>query len=256
MKRGMTRIGIFGVTGRMGRAIGEAASAQGATVAGGLDREGRAHGGPATAAALAEASDVLVDFTAPDALAGHLDLALAAGKPILIGTTGLTPPHHQRIREAARRIAVLQTANTSIGINVLRYLVREAARRLGPDWDAEIVEMHHRHKLDTPSGTALLLGAAVNQGRGAASDDALNRFDRMQDGPHEREEGGVYYASLRGGSVAGDHEVIFAGEGERIELGHRAETRAVFATGAVRAALWLTGKPAGLYTMQDVLGLD
>ncbi|GAA4810594.1 4-hydroxy-tetrahydrodipicolinate reductase [Sphingosinicella ginsenosidimutans] len=252
----MTRIGIFGVTGRMGRAIGEAASAQGATVAGGLDREGRAHGGPATAAALAEASDVLVDFTAPDALAGHLDLALAAGKPILIGTTGLTPAHHQRIREAARRIAVLQTANTSIGINVLRYLVREAARRLGPDWDAEIVEMHHRHKLDTPSGTALLLGAAVNQGRGATSDDALNRFDRMQDGPHEREEGGVYYASLRGGSVAGDHEVIFAGEGERIELGHRAETRAVFATGAVRAALWLAGRPAGVYTMQDMLGLD
>ena len=253
---GMTRIGIWGVTGRMGRAIGNAAASQGAVIAGGIDREGRVHGDHATAQALAEASDVLVDFTAPDALAGHLDLALAAGKPILIGTTGLTPAHHQRIREAARRIAVLQTANTSIGINVLRYLVREAAGRLGPDWDAEIVEMHHRHKLDTPSGTALLLGAAVNQGRGAASNVALNRFDRMQEGPHEREQGGVYYASLRGGTVAGEHDVIFAGDGERITLGHKAENRGVFATGAVRAALWLAGKPAGLYTMQDVLGLD
>jgi 4-hydroxy-tetrahydrodipicolinate reductase len=115
--------------------------------------------------------------------------------------------------------------------------------------------MHHRHKRDTPSGTALLLGASVNRGRGAASNIEMNRFDRMQEGPHEREEGGVYYASLRGGSVAGEHQVIFAGEGERIELGHKAENRGVFATGAVKAAIWLKDRPAGLYTMQDVLGL-
>lgn len=240
----------------MGRAIGNAAATLGATIAGGIDREGRVHGDHATPEALAAASDVLVDFTAPDALAAHLDIALAAGRPILIGTTGLGAADHERIADAARRIAVLQTANTSIGINLLRHLVREAARRLGPEWDAEIVEMHHRHKLDTPSGTALLLGAAVNQGRGAASSTALNRFDRMREGPHEREEGGVYYASLRGGSVAGEHDVIFAGDGERITLGHKAENRGVFATGAVRAALWLADKPAGLYTMQDVLGLD
>jgi 4-hydroxy-tetrahydrodipicolinate reductase len=251
----MTRIGILGVTGRMGRAIGNAAAGQGATIAGGIDREGRVHGDHATPQALAGASDVLVDFTVPDALGAHLDIALAAGKPILIGTTGLTPAHRERIENAAQQIAVLQCANTSVGINLLRWLVEQAARRLGPEWDAEILEMHHRHKRDTPSGTALLLGASVNRGRGAASNIALNRFDRMQEGPHEREEGGVYYASLRGGSVAGEHQVIFAGDGERIELGHKAENRGVFATGAVRAAIWLKDRPAGLYTMQDVLGL-
>jgi 4-hydroxy-tetrahydrodipicolinate reductase len=251
----MTRIGILGVTGRMGRAIGNAAAGQGATIAGGIDREGRVRGDHATPQALAGASDVLVDFTAPDALDAHLDLALAAAKPILIGTTGLTPAHRECIENAAQQIAVLQTANTSVGINLLRWLVEQAARRLGPEWDAEILEMHHRHKRDTPSGTALLLGASVNRGRGAASNIEMNRFDRMQEGPHEREEGGVYYASLRGGSVAGEHQVIFAGEGERIELGHKAESRGVFATGAVRAAIWLKDRPAGLYTMQDVLGL-
>ena len=169
-------------------------------------------------------------------------------------------PHRRTIiaaiDAAAAKIAVLQTANTSLGVNLLRALVEEAARRLGPDWDIEILDMHHRHKLDAPSGTALLLGASANAGRGAASDiDELNRFDRMREGPHEREEGGIYYASLRGGSVAGDHLVVFAGDGERIELGHRAESRAIFAKGAVKAALWLAGKPAGRYTMADVLGL-
>lgn len=251
----MTRIGILGVTGRMGRAIGNAAAGQGATIAGGIDRKGAVHGDHQTPAALAVASDVLVDFTAPEAIEAHLDLALAAERPILIGTTGLGEADHARIDAAAARIPVLETANTSLGINILRFLVEEAARRLGPDWDAEIVEMHHRHKLDAPSGTALMLGAAVNRGRGAASDVELNRFDRMEAGPRERAHGAVYYASLRGGSVAGDHLVIFAGDGERIELGHRAESRAVFAIGAVRAACWLVGKPAGRYSMRDVLGL-
>ena len=252
---GMTAIGILGVRGRMGRAIGNAAAEAGATIAGGMDREGLVHGDHATPEALAAASDVLVDFTAPNALQPNLDVAVAAGTPILVGTTGLTPDHHRAIDAAAARVAVLQAANTSLGIAVLRGLVEDAARRLGPDWDIEILEMHHRHKLDTPSGTALLLGASANVGRGAASKTEKNRFDRMQDGPHEREEGGIYYASLRGGSVAGDHLVIFAGEGQRLELGHRAESRIIFARGAVRAALWLAGKPAGRYTMQDVLGL-
>jgi len=242
----MTRIGILGAAGRMGRAI--ARLLEPGELAGGADLG-------ADPAALAAQSDVLVDFSAPGALQAHLDAAVAAGTPIVIGTTGLEPGHHRAIDEAAQKIAVLQTANTSLGVNVLRHLVEQAARRLGPDWDIEIVEMHHRHKRDTPSGTALLLGASANAGRGAASSIEKNRFDRMQEGPHEREEGGIYYASLRGGSVAGDHQVVFAGDGERLELGHRAESRAIFAKGAVRAARWLAGKPAGRYTMADVLGL-
>jgi 4-hydroxy-tetrahydrodipicolinate reductase len=205
-------------------------------------------------ASLAAASDVLIDFSTPDALGANLAAARAAGKPIVIGTTGLKPEHHALIDEAGADIAVLQTANTSLGVNVLRGLVEQAARMLGSDWDIEIVEMHHRHKLDTPSGTALLLGASANIGRGAADTTELNRFDRMQEGPHPREEGGIYYASLRGGSVAGDHQVVFATDGERIELGHRAENRGIFARGAVKAALWIAGKPAGRYTMADMLG--
>ena len=224
----------------MGRAIAAAAAEAGATVVTGDD---------------AAASDVLVDFTAPDALRAHLDAAVAAGTPLVIGTTGLKPEHHAAIDAAAAKIAIVQTANTSVGINVLRALVEEAARRLGPDWDIEILDTHHRHKVDSPSGTALLLGASANAGRGPTSNVEKNRFDRMQEDPHEREEGGIYYASLRGGSVAGDHLVVFAGEGERIELGHRAESRAIFAKGAVKAALWVQGRPAGRYTMADVLGI-
>jgi 4-hydroxy-tetrahydrodipicolinate reductase len=251
----MIRIGILGAAGRMGRAIANAAATLDASIAGGIDREGAVHGDYPDSFALAQASDVLVDFSVPAALPAHLDAARAANAPIVIGTTGLQPADHALIDAAAERIAVLQTANTSIGVNLLRRLVEEAARRLGPEWDIEIVEMHHRHKLDSPSGTALLLGASANIGRGAESATALNRFDRMREGPHAREEGGIYYASLRGGSVAGDHQVVFATEGERIELGHRAENRGIFATGAVKAALWLAGKPAGRYTMGDMLGL-
>jgi 4-hydroxy-tetrahydrodipicolinate reductase len=239
----------------MGRAIAAAAAEAGAAISGGIDKDGFVEGDHATAGALAGASEVLVDFTAPDALQAHLDAAVAAGTPIVIGTTGLKHTHHEAIDAAAAKVAIVQTANTSVGVNLLRFLVEEAARRLGPEWDIEIVDTHHRHKLDSPSGTSLLLGASANAGRGAASNIELNRFDRMREGPHEREEGGIYYASLRGGSVAGDHLVVFAGEGERIELGHRAENRAIFAKGAVKAALWLAGKPAGRYTMADVLGI-
>jgi 4-hydroxy-tetrahydrodipicolinate reductase len=249
LARAMTSIGILGAEGRMGKAIASLLEGEDkASLAGGADLGD-------DAAALAAASDVLVDFTAPGGLQAHLDAAVAAGTPIVVGTTGLKPEHHRAIDEAAKRVAVLQTANTSIGVNVLRALVEEAARRLGPDWDIEILETHHRGKLDSPSGTALLLGASAHIGRGAASNFEHNRFDRMQEGPHAREPGGIYYASLRGGSAAGDHLVLFAGDGERIELGHRADSRLIFARGAVRAALWLAGKPAGRYTMQDVLGL-
>jgi 4-hydroxy-tetrahydrodipicolinate reductase len=250
------QIGIIGATGRMGRAIAGVANAQGIPIAGGINRDGAVLGEHADLQSLAGASDVLIDFSSPQMLPHSLDAARAANTPMLIGTTGLTPDDHRLIDAAARNLAVLQTANTSLGLNVLRKLVEQAARVLGPDWDIDIVEMHHRHKLDTPSGSALLLGASANIGRGADSPIALNRFDRMQDGPHEREEGGIYYASLRGGSVAGDHQVIFAADGERIELGHRADSRTIFAKGALRAALWLAGKPAGRYTMADVLGFE
>jgi 4-hydroxy-tetrahydrodipicolinate reductase len=252
----MTAIGVFGADGRMCRAIVEIAPGLGARIAGGIDKGGAILGDHADAAGLAGAADVLIDFSAPGALAAHLDAAVTAGTPMMIGTTGLTPEHHALIDKAAAAIPIVQTYNTSLGVTLLAALVEETARRLGPDWDVEIVEMHHRHKVDAPSGTALLLGAAANRGRGEADGHALNRLDRMEPGAGPRTDGGIYYASLRGGSVAGDHQVILATEGERIELGHRAENRGIFARGAIRAALWLTEcRTAGRYTMTDVLGL-
>lgn len=242
----MTKIGIYGSEGRMGHAIRQAIGEAGADFAGGVD----AGGDPA---ALARAADVLVDFSVPSALVGNLGAAVAAGKPIVVGTTGLSADDLQNVEDAARHVAVLQTGNTSLGVTLLSALVRQAAARLGPDWDIEIVEMHHRHKADAPSGTSLLLGQAAAEGRGV---DLASHSDRGRDGiTGARKEGQIGFAALRGGSVAGDHMVIFAGNGERIELGHRAESRAIFAQGAVRAALWLAGKPAGRYKMADVLGL-
>jgi len=252
----MTKIGILGAGGRMGHAIAQVAADMGATVSGGVDKNGAVHGPHTDAASLAAASDVLVDFSAPTALAGHLDAALTAGVPLVVGTTGLQPEHHALIDAAvAKGAAVLQSANTSLGVNLLSHLVKEAAARLGTDWDIEIVEMHHRHKVDAPSGTALLLGAAAAEGRGSTLQQ-LSRFDRIGHGNDKpREEGTIGYASLRGGSVAGDHMVIFAADNERIELGHRAENRSIFARGAVKACLWMKGRPGGRYTMGDVLGL-
>ncbi|MEA3017405.1 MAG: 4-hydroxy-tetrahydrodipicolinate reductase [Sphingomonadales bacterium] len=243
----MTRIGIIGAAGRMGRAVAaELAEAGEAELAGGAD-EGD------DVAALARASDVLVDFSAPAALEGNLAAAAGAGVGIVVGTTGLGGGHQDLIDDAATRIPVLQSANMSLGVNLLAYLVRAAAARLGPDWDVEILEMHHRAKVDAPSGTALLLGRAAAEGRAVDLDTV---GDRGRDGiTGARATGHIGFASLRGGSVAGDHQVILAADGERIELGHRAESRAIFARGAVQAALWLAGKPAGRYAMEDVLGL-
>lgn len=242
----MTAIGIFGSAGRMGQAIAAAIPDLGATLAGGID----AGGDPAGLAALA---DVLLDFSAPGALAANLAAARAAGTPIIVGTTGLTPAHHALIDEAAQDIAVLQTGNVSLGVTLLGKLVRDAAARLGPEWDIEIVEMHHRHKVDAPSGTALLLGESAAEGRGIALAEAKVTDRAGLTGA--RAEGTIGFASLRGGSVAGDHLVVFAGDGERIEIGHRAEDRAIFARGAITAALWLTDKPAGRHRMDEVLGV-
>ena len=197
--------------------------------------------------------DVLVDFSAPDALRGSLDRAIAANVPILVGTTGLQPEHHAMIEDAAKRVAVIYAPTTSLGINLLKGLVEQATARLGVDWDIEILEMHHRDKVDAPSGTALMLGQAAAKGRGATLQE-LSRFDRISEHPHAREPGTIGYASLRGGSVAGEHVVILATEGERIELGHRADSRMIFARGALAAVAFLFGKPGGLYTMQDVIG--
>jgi 4-hydroxy-tetrahydrodipicolinate reductase len=243
----MTRIGILGASGRMGRAIAGLlhASAE-ARIAG---TAGRGE----DPSPLAACCDVLTDFTAPDALKEHLDAAVSNGTPIVIGTTGLGPDHHAAIDRAARKVAVLQSANMSLGVNLLAFLVREASARLGDAWDIEVAEMHHRHKVDAPSGTALLLGAAAAEGRGVALESVS---DRGRDGiTGARAPGHIGFASLRGGTVAGDHQVIFAGDSERVELGHRAESRDVFAHGAIRAAIWLCDRPHGRYDMADVLGL-
>ncbi|MES2095157.1 MAG: 4-hydroxy-tetrahydrodipicolinate reductase [Pseudomonadota bacterium] len=242
----MSAIGILGSEGRMGRAIAAIAPDLGASIAGGVDADG-------DPLALARAADVLVDFTAPSALEANLAAACAAGTPIVIGTTGLQAHHHELIDNAAARIAVLQTNTTSLGITLLSRLVAEAAERLGTDWDIEIVEAHHRHKVDAPSGTALLLGDAAAEARGASLSD-LKVVDRAGL-VGARAEGTIGFASIRGGSIAGDHQVIFAGSGERLELTHRAESREIFARGAVRAALWLAGQTPGRYAMSEVLGL-
>jgi 4-hydroxy-tetrahydrodipicolinate reductase len=258
----MTRIGIFGADGRMGRALVAALpGAPGLALAGVAERPGHDLVGTSlagvtvvdSAAALAAGCDVLIDFTAPAALAGNLAAAEAAGCALLLGTTGLEPQHQAAIDAAAARIAVLQAANTSLGVNLLVALVRQAAAALGPDWDIEIAELHHRMKVDAPSGTALALGAAAAEGRGVALADVAKRG---RDGiTGARPAGEIGFAALRGGTAAGDHLVLFAGEGERLEFAHRAEDRSIFARGALKAAAWLAGKPAGRYAMADVLGL-
>jgi 4-hydroxy-tetrahydrodipicolinate reductase len=242
----MARIGIIGSEGRMGQALVSAIAAAGEVHAGGIDQGG-------DPLALARASDVLVDFSSPHALEANLDAAMAAGVPIVVGTTGLEERHHWLCDNAATKIAVLQTGNTSLGVTLLAHLVREAASRLGDDWDIEIAETHHRRKVDAPSGTALLLGEAAAAGRGIT---LSGQSERGRDGiTGAREAGNIGFASLRGGSVAGDHTVHFLADDERIALSHLAENRAIFARGAVKAAQWLIGRAAGRYTMPEVLGL-
>ena len=242
----MAKFGIIGNAGRMGHAIADAIAAAGHTLAGGIDRAG-------DPAPLASVSDVLIDFSAPAALEANLDAAIAAGVPILIGTTGLEERHHWLIDQAAEAIPVLQTGNTSLGVNMLAWLVEEAARRLGEDWDIEIVETHHRMKVDAPSGTALLLGEAAARGRDVALGDVAVRG---RDGiTGAREAGTIGFAALRGGSVAGDHTVHFLADNERLAVSHLAENRGIFARGAVKGAGWLIGQKPGRYGMREVLGL-
>ncbi|MXO73418.1 4-hydroxy-tetrahydrodipicolinate reductase [Alteraurantiacibacter buctensis] len=242
----MARIGIIGSAGRMGQALADAIEAAGHEVSGGVDRGENVAG-------LADQSDALVDFSAPPALNDNLHAAIGAGIPILVGTTGLDANHHEAIDNAARVVPVLQTGNTSLGVTLLAHLVQEAASRLGPDWDIEIVEMHHRMKVDAPSGTAILLGEAAARGRG------ISLADHTESGRHghtgRRAEGAIGFAALRGGTVAGEHLVHFAGDHERITLTHLAENRMIFARGAVKGVEWLIGREPGRYTMGQVLGL-
>lgn len=226
------RISLFAPQGRMGKAIA-AAIADDAGFA--LDQD---HG------------DVLVDFSAPGALSSSLDRARSAGIPILVGTTGLDGSAQSLIAAAAKVIPVLRAANTSLGVALLSDLVERAARVLGPDWDIEITETHHRMKADAPSGTALALGESAARGRGSAL-----TAERARDGTGlKRETGSIGFASIRGGTVAGDHDVMFLGPQERLILSHRAEDRMIFARGALAGARFLVGKPAGLYSMRDVIG--
>ena len=198
-------------------------------------------------------ADGILDFTAPAATLGFAELAAQARIVHVIGTTGCSAEDEAAIDAAARHAVVVKSGNMSVGVNLLAVLVERAARALGPDFDIEILEMHHRHKVDAPSGTALLLGEAAARGRDIKLDDYAVRSRDGYTGP--RPQGAIGFATLRGGSVVGDHTVYLAGAGERLELRHVAEDRAQFAKGAIRAALWARGRKPGRYDMADVLGL-
>jgi len=264
------RMGVIGCGGRMGRMlVAEIAAAEGCKLAGGTARTGSAHvgadlgelagigriglvAGNAPGKLIGD-SDVVIEFSTPAASASHAALAAEQGTPMVIGTTGLSAAESTTLREAAKDIPIVWAANTSLGINLLLGLVEQVAARLGPDWDIEILEMHHRGKVDAPSGTALALGRAAAAGRGTSLDAvALRGRDGITGA---RPSGAIGFASLRGGDAVGDHHVIFSGAGERLELSHRATNRAIYAKGAVRAARWLIGKPAGIYGMKEVLEL-
>jgi 4-hydroxy-tetrahydrodipicolinate reductase len=205
-------------------------------------------------AAMFAGVDAVIDFTVPVATSTHAQIAAAAGCALVAGTTGLDDDNRAVLEAAAASVPVVWAPNMSAGVNLLFAVTQQVARALGEDFDIEIVEMHHRHKVDAPSGTALGLGEAAAAGRGVDF-DAVKVLSR-EGITGERRQGDIGFATLRGGDVVGEHSVVFAGAGERIELSHRATDRAIFARGAVRAALWTAGKPAGLYTMNDVLGLS
>lgn len=265
------KIGIVGCAGRMGRMLlKQVLETEGCELVGGTERPGSPNLGADLgslagqaplgrvvgddAKALFEAADVVIDFTAPAATRMHAKLAVETGTGLVVGTTGLSAEDLAEIRTAAEAAPIMQSFNMSMGVTLLADLVQRAAAALGPDFDIEIVEMHHKHKVDAPSGTAILLGEAAAAGRGVEL-DAVSQ--RGRDGfTGERRKGDIGFAALRGGDVVGEHTVYLAGAGERLELTHRATARAIFAVGAVRAALWLENRePGRLYTMKDVLGL-
>jgi 4-hydroxy-tetrahydrodipicolinate reductase len=267
---GALRIVIAGAGGRMGRTLVRAVSETAdCAVAGALEAHGHpdlgadagvlaglpASGVPLTddALPLLANADALIDFTIPKVSVELAALSAQARIVHVIGTTGFSDDDDARIRAAARHATIVKSGNMSLGVNLLAALVKQAARAL-PDFDIEIVEMHHRMKVDAPSGTALLLGRAAADGRGVSLDEKAVRARDGHTGP--RAAGAIGFATLRGGTVVGEHKVILAGPHERIELGHVAEDRMIFAQGAVAAARWGKGKKPGLYAMADVLGLN
>ena len=264
------RVVVAGAGGRMGRTLIHAVAAtKGVTLAGAVDAPDSAVIGRDTGelaglgrngivvagdvAPLLQAADALVEFTIPAATLVFAEMAAKAGLVHVIGTTGHSAEEEAVIAKAANRATIVKSGNMSLGVNLLAALVKRVAKTLSDDYDVEIVEMHHNKKIDAPSGTALMLGRAAAEGRGV---DLAQRSVRGRDGmTGARRAGDIGFASLRGGTLVGEHSVIFAGPAERVELTHRAEDRMIFARGALHAALWARGKKPGLYSMADVLGL-
>ena len=265
----MVRAAIAGVSGRMGRALLEAVAADaGCALHAAIDRPGSPMVGQDAGAAWGGASgvnvsdqpaaalsgaQVLIDFTRPEATFGYLGACAAAGVPLVIGTTGFDAAGKARIDEAAKRIPIVFAPNMSVGVNLLMKLAELAAEVLQDGYDIEIIEAHHRHKVDAPSGTALGLGQAV--ARAIDRDLASCAVFGREGVTGERDPKTIGFATVRGGDIVGDHTLLFAGIGERVELTHKASSRATFAQGALRAAKWLQGRAPGLYDMRDVLGL-
>lgn len=263
-------IGIVGCAGRMGRMLlKHVVEHEDANLAGGSERMGSEAidqdlgtlaglepvdlAVTSDTARLFEVSDVVIDFTIPSATREHAKLAAEHGTALVIGTTGLDSRDNEAIDAAAEHVAIVQAGNMSVGVNLLCGLVEKVAGVLGEEFDIEVLEMHHRHKIDAPSGTALMLGESAAKGREVNLADVSQRVRDGQTGA--RRAGDIGFATLRGGGVVGDHTVIFASEAERIEIAHKASDRGLFASGAVRAALWCQGRAAGRYDMRDVLGL-
>jgi 4-hydroxy-tetrahydrodipicolinate reductase len=264
------RIAVLGAAGRMGQALTRAlVDTPGCAVAGGLEAKGSPAVGQdiGTVAGLDPLGvvvtddplelfahvDGVLDFTTPKATVEFAGLAAQARIVHVIGTTGFSDGDLAKLEAAARHATIVRAGNMSMGVNLMAALTAQVAATLGPEFDIEILEMHHRHKRDAPSGTSLMLGAAAAKGRDVSLAEKSVRTRDGETGP--RREGDIGFAALRGGDVVGEHRVIFAGPGERIELAHIASDRGIFARGAVRAALWARGKPPGLYSMADVLGV-
>jgi 4-hydroxy-tetrahydrodipicolinate reductase len=251
------RVAIAGAGGRMGQALLDAAkSADGVQLAAALDMAPGKSGGVSIGTDVAEAlenADVLIDFTRPEGTLDHVRACRGAKRGMVIGTTGFTPQQLQEIREAAKAIPIVLAPNMSVGVNVALKLVAMASKALGPEYDVDVFEMHHKLKVDAPSGTALKLGevAAAARGTTLERDGVFERHGHTG----ERKAGTIGFSVARGGDIVGDHTVYFAGPGERIEITHRAASRATYAQGALRAAKFVAGKQPGLYDMDDVLGL-
>ena len=257
------KIAVAGAAGRMGQMlIHRIAATEGCTLAGALESPasnaiGSDVGGGvkivADAAVAIGGAEVLIDFTVPAATVAHARVAADKGTAMVIGTTGLNPDQGQAIRDAARRVPIVWAANMALGVNILLALVEKTASMLDPSYDIEVLEMHHRHKIDAPSGTALALGHAAAAGRKVKLEDVWRKSRDGHTGA--RPTGEIGFAALRGGEEVGVHTVFFAAAGERLELSHRSFNRENYAAGAITGAKWLAGKKPGLYTMKDVLGL-